>query len=129
MTDATNTSADLTDQFERQYAAGWRPAIHEVIQGNIIELSERAGYDEELYPIVVIRTDTDEERAVHAFHFVLRSKLAELEPVVGDRIAIRYDGKIQSKTPGHKPYHGYQVVLERGATATPPEQDDESVPF
>lgn len=121
-------STDLTDQFEQQYAPGWRPAIHEFIQGHVSSLAERAGYDEKLYPIVVVRTDAGNEVAVHAFHSVLRAKLAEVEPSVGDRIAIRYDGKVQSRTPGHLPYHAYQVVIERAA-ASPADPRDAEIPF
>jgi hypothetical protein len=120
---------DLTSQFEKQYAPGWRPAIHESVQGTIIELAERAGYDDKPYPIVVLRKDSGDEVALHAFHTVLRSKLAESEPAVGDRLAVRYEGRIKSKTAGHKPYHGYSVVLERNTAASVPPDENDDVPF
>ena len=120
---------DLTSQFEKQYAPGWRPAIHESVQGTIIELAERAGYDDKPYPIVVLRKDSGDEVALHAFHTVLRSKLAEVEAAVGDRLAVRYEGRIKSKTAGHKPYHGYSVALERNTAASVPPDENDDVPF
>jgi len=108
-----NDPNDLSDQFETNFAPGWRPAIHEVVQGTVIELSERLGFDDVAYPIIVVRKDAGDEVALHAFHTVLRAKLAEAKPVVGDRIAVRFEGKIKAKTEGHKPYHGYSLVVEK----------------
>jgi hypothetical protein len=122
-------TSDLTSQFEKQYAPGWRPAIHESVEGTIIEIADRAGYDDKPYPIIVLRKDSGDEVALHAFHTVLRSKLVELEPTVGDRLAVRYEGRIKSKTAGHKPYHGYSVVHERKTSDAPAEPRDDDIPF
>jgi hypothetical protein len=126
--DERNT--DLTDRFEKHYAPGWRPAIHEIAQGVVAELGERLGYDDKPYPIVVIRKGSGEEVALHAFHYVLRSKLAEEKPAIGDRIAVRYDGKVKSKT-GGKAYHSYSVVRERAnaEVASPADPRDDDIPF
>jgi len=111
-----NDPKDLADQFESTFAPGWRPAIHEVVQGVVIELSERLGYDDKPYPIVVLnKKDGSGEVALHAFHTVLRAKLAANEPAVGDRLAVRYEGKIKAKTQGHPAYHGYSVVVEHNS--------------
>ena len=130
MAEAFDGNTDLTDQFDRHYAAGWRPAIHEIAQGCVIELSERLGYDDKPYPIVVIRKDSGDEVALHGFHYVLRSKFEEEKPAVGDRIAVRYDGKVKSKT-GGKAYHSYSVVLERASAevASPADPCDSDIPF
>jgi len=80
--------------------------------GTVIDLAERPGFDDVVYPIIVVRKDDGDEIAVHAFHAVLRAKLAENKPAIGDRIAIRYEGKIKAKTEGHPAYHGYSVVVE-----------------
>jgi len=120
--------ADLADQFGKPFAPGWRPAIHEVLQGIVTGLSSRNGYNDVEYPIVIVQTADGNEVAIHGFHAVLRSQLAENNPAVGDRIALRYEGRIRAKAEGHDPYHGYSFAIERNAVAAEPSTDDD-IPF
>jgi hypothetical protein len=46
---------------------------------------------------------------VTGFHTVLSRELAEQRPQQGDRIGIRYQGRVE----GDRPYESYRVAVER----------------
>ena len=96
---------------DREFAEAWRPDPGDKLVGEIVELGQRSGYDDELYPIVTVRQDDGVELAAHCFHTVLRNELAKLRPQVGQRVAIRYDGQ---KDPGggRSRYHSYRVATD-----------------
>jgi hypothetical protein len=102
--------SSIEDRLDASFAPAWRPDVDDRLIGEVVALSERdGGYGS--YPILTIRRDSGEELAVHAMHQVLSSQLAELRPKVGDRIAIKYLGKIANKA-GNGSYHGYRAVSD-----------------
>ena len=108
------SKSTIEDRLDAAYAPAWRPDVDDKLSGEVVALSERdGGYGN--YPIVTLRRDDNgEELAVHAMHQVLSSQLAELRPKVGDRIAIRYLGKIANKASTGS-YHGYRCVSDAAA--------------
>jgi hypothetical protein len=85
----------------------WRPNPGDRLIGRVVELdTASSAYGD--YPLVVVESDEDNtEYAIHAFRTVLKSELAKRKPKVGDRLAIRYDGKLPGKS-----YEGYKVAVE-----------------
>jgi hypothetical protein len=101
---------NLADQLDAEFAPGWKPEPGDKIEGVITGLSEREGNFGK-YPIATIRQDNGEEIAAHCYHAVLASKLAELRPRVGERVALKYLGQV-AKTGGGS-YHSYRAVVDR----------------
>ena len=102
----------LDDQLDRQYAPAWKQQVGEKIVGELTAVDERLGYNDEPYPIITLRQGDGSERAVHAFHSVLRNELAKLNPRLGETIAIKYLGEV-AKEGGHGRYHHYKVAIDR----------------
>lgn len=89
------------------YPAAWRPSPGETLEGTVTEITEYDGGGFGGYPILTVGTE-DGEKAVHAFHTVLRNELAKLDIQVGEKVAILYGGKQRSKD-GSVEYEGYRV--------------------
>jgi hypothetical protein len=87
--------SNLADELGRDYASAWRPNPGDILVGEIVDLSEREGFDGELYPIVTVRKTDGVELAFHAFHTVAQNELARLRPSVGTEIGIRYKGLVK----------------------------------
>ena len=111
----------LLDQTEYD-VEGWRPESGDGVEGRITAISTRQG-DYEPYPYleIVVSNATNQELigkavGVHGFHTVLKRELADKSPAVGDNIAIRYFGKVESKSLDSrgKPtkFEKYRVVLD-----------------
>jgi hypothetical protein len=96
---------------DREFAEAWRPSPGDKLVGEIVELGQRAGYDDELYPIVTVHQDDGVEFALHAFHTVLRNEFTKLAPQVGQRIAVKYEGEVASAN-GRSRYHSYRVATD-----------------
>ena len=96
--------------FEFDFAEGWRPEKKgDAVKGRVTSLD--TGYSQwqpNGYPIVTIEQENGESVAVHCFHTALSRRLAEVEPAIGDRLGIRYDGKVNTKD-GKMSYHSYSV--------------------
>jgi hypothetical protein len=106
-------SNSLHDRLNAEFAQAWKPDPGDVLVGEVIELSERdGGYGS--YPIVTVRQDNGEEAAFHAYHTVAASQLAEQRPAIGERVGIKYRGRVKGDGP-HGPYHSYTVKVDRPA--------------
>lgn len=106
--------SSIEDRLDASFAPAWRPDVDDRLIGEVVALSERdGGYGS--YPILTIRRDGGEELAVHAMHDVLSRELAKLRPAVGDRLAIKYCGKVSPKSGAGAPYHSYKVVSDAAA--------------
>lgn len=114
---AQEIEKDLAEYQERmmlRQAPAWRPEPKTTICGEVIGL-RMGSSDFGSYPIVIYRNLlTNEIIAVHAFHTILRNKLAELKTDIGKQQWITYLGKQASRTrkdkdgePGE--YHNYDV--------------------
>jgi hypothetical protein len=107
----------LEDRLESGLASAWRPDQEDpdVIIGEVTEISF-ASSDYEPYPLIVIRQEDGTEKAVHAFHTVLKNELLRQKPNIGERIGIKYLGEQPTK-PGSKfkSFIGYRVKVDRKA--------------
>lgn len=109
----TQHKDNLAEALDAQFAEAWRPEAGESLIGTVAAISQRdAGYGS--YPIVTIQPDEGEPKALHAIHAVAQAQLAESRPGIGERIGVRYLGKVDG---AERAYHSYKVVVDR------PEQD------
>jgi hypothetical protein len=96
-----------------EYAEGWRPEPGDTVIGPILDLSQ--GWSDQTqthYPIVTLHDDkTDKDVAVHCFHQVLRSKMNELRPMVGETIGIKFVEKRATKD-GKREVSVYNVKVK-----------------
>ena len=94
---------------EKGYAEAWRPDPGDKIKGRVlaVTMGPDMGYGQ--YPIVTLDVD-GQERAVHAFHTVLRTELARRRPRPGDDLEITYQGKRSPKSGNGNDFHVYRVI-------------------
>lgn len=104
-------------------AQAWLPEPDTTIVATVVGL--RLGSTEEYgdYPIIVYSLDNGEFIAVHAFHTLLRERLAELGTDIGKRQILSYLGtKASRKRVDSKgnpvEYHDYYVENAGEASAT-----------
>lgn len=87
-------------------AAGWKPEVGDVLVGEVLDVTRAVNFNQDgYYPIITIKPDRGSSRpinsvdedysqgdpvAIHGFHTVLRNRLIELKPLVGERIGIKY---------------------------------------
>lgn len=125
MTDETQTETQESD-----FAAAWRPEPGGRITGTVtnIDVIDPAGQGP--YPCITVQT-ADGERAIHAFHQVLRTGLAKRRPKVGDEIDIVYQGKVAGGAYGG--YHSYRIAGGQGQDinwdAFLPEDQQQAIPI
>lgn len=108
---------ELEEYFERmntRTAPGWRPTPGTTERASVIGLAMRVdgGYDP--YPVITYKRADGSTFAVHAFHKVLRDRLAELKTDIGSDQYVTYIGprphntiKNEDGTP--KSYHMYDA--------------------
>lgn len=96
-------------QQESDYPEAWRPDPGEKIAGKVVAvvMGPDMGYGS--YPIVTLETSGG-ERAIHAFHTVLRTELARRRPRVGDPLEVTYQGKRSPKSGNGNDFHVYRVI-------------------
>lgn len=63
--------------------------------------------------VATVRLEDGSERAVWLMHTVLRNEMARAKPKPGEKIGIKYHGKIS--TNGGQDYVGYRVKVDRPA--------------
>lgn len=121
--DAKNAAAELEAYRARKdtrMASAWMPTPGTTFKGEVIglrmggSLEEEGGYG--FYPVIVYKDLTDQSvKAVHAFHAVLRQKLADLKTAIGSVQYVTYEGeRVTNATtalPAEKQvrYHLYDV--------------------
>jgi len=105
----------IEERLESGLPSAWRPDQDDpdLLVGVVQEI-EIGTSDYGQYPIIVVRSDAGEEKAVHAFHTVLQNELKRNQPQIGERIGIKYLGDVETK-PGSKfkSFKGYRVKVER----------------
>lgn len=96
-----STSAkELEEYFERmnqRTAPGWRPDPGTTERATVVGLAMREGAygktpEERIYPVITYKRADGSMFAVHAFHHVLRERLAELKTDIGTEQYITYVG-------------------------------------
>jgi hypothetical protein len=116
---ALTPPADLLSQLDEQGAKGWTPNPGDTMMGVITSIKASTPSDYGIYPIVTIKPDDgDELVALHCFHSLIRNKLLEARPAVGERIAVKYFGEVEGKNSKSRggtrdPYHSYSLVVDR----------------
>lgn len=102
---------DQTDQTEiaADFPEAWKPEPGDKIAGKVLEVSLSPDFGYGPYPIVTLDV-AGTERAVHAFHHVLRTELARRKPSRGDELEITYLGKRAPKSGNGNPFHVYRVA-------------------
>jgi hypothetical protein len=118
------SEADLG--LSKGFAEAWIPEDEgDKIVGKITEISEAwSDQSESMYGILVIADEeTNTEKAVHCFGFVLEREMKKLKPKEGERIGIRYGGTVPTKTAG-RTVKVYKVKVE-GRTASASVWDDD----
>lgn len=118
------------DRMKIETATAWRPTSGDEITGYVITTRKRET-EYGTHPVVILDTRNEDGTytAVHAFHSVLKGRLAEVKPRPGDRLTIHYAGKITGKG---NPYHSY-VAFNPDSPATEDEfnwdTEDEGTAF
>ena len=59
--------------------------------------------------VLTLKDDDDTYHAVHAIHSVLKDRLFDLKPKVGETITVAYHGKVVGKNKDRE-YHAYTVI-------------------
>ena len=105
----------LEDRLESGLPAAWRPDQDDpvLIVGEVVDIQVGTS-DYAPYPLLVIRQDGGEEKAIHGFHTVLKNELVRLKPQIGERMGIKFLGE-QATKPGSKfkSFIGYRVRVDR----------------
>src|SRR5262245_26201741 len=102
---------ELEQRLDAEYAPAWRPEPGDKLIGAVTAIRTWTG-PFGTYPIVVIEpADGSPPVSVHAFRQVLASQLAEIRPMIGELIGVKYEGRV---TDGSGPdYHSYRVEIDR----------------
>lgn len=107
----------LEERLESGLPSAWRPDQDDpdIIIGEVVEIQVGTS-DYDPYPLLIIRQDSGEEKAVHGFHTVLKNELMRHKPQPGERVGIKYLGEQPTK-PGSKfkSFIGYRVKVDREA--------------
>lgn len=105
-------SDDLEAQLDQE-TEPWMAEPGDKLVGRIVELSTmESQYGD--YPLVIVQTDDGKEMAFHAFRTVAKQEIARHKPQVGDRIGIKYLGRLPDKT-----YDGYKIRIIRSEAPAP----------
>lgn len=111
----TTDQDDMLDELDEEpaYADAWIAENEgDTIIGEVVNVSERDG-EYGRYTIVTILPDgQDTPLAVHCTGSVLTGRVQEDNPQAGDRYAIRYAGKRDSKN--GRTYKDWRTALRRG---------------
>jgi hypothetical protein len=114
------SSADeLLKRLDEPTAPAWRAEKPEDVIAGVVRgtSSYDGGYGE--YPIVTVEAEvaisngaalTDPQLAIHGLGTVLADRLRQLNPKVGGRIAVRFNGEKQSK--GGNTYKDWSVAYD-----------------
>jgi hypothetical protein len=84
------------ERLKQAKAPAWRPEPDTTMRGTVIGLRMGAS-DHGAYPIVIYRMENGEVVAIHAFHTLLRERLAELKTDMGSDQYITYLGRVASR--------------------------------
>lgn len=102
---------EMLDALAVQGASGWKPNEGDTLMGTIQAITASNPGQYGIYPIVTVITDDGEIVNVHAFHNTLRNRLLQNRPKLGEKIAVQYLGRVQSKDKNRSPYYNYAVVI------------------
>jgi hypothetical protein len=105
-------------QMKMRTAPAWRPAPNTTMYGVVVDMGiGESGFGE--YPIITYKLEDDSYVKVHAFHTLMRDKLAELNTVKGSEQFLTYLGltlknsskdKKEDELEATDKYHMYDVA-------------------
>lgn len=106
------------------FAPSWQPEPGDIIVGTIVGFSIGSGQYGDVNIATIHDEEINQDLAVWLSSKVLLNEFQRLEPKIGERIGIRYDGKHPDKG-----YHRYivqidrkdEVLRERGGETSPNE--------
>lgn len=103
-----------------QFPVDWRPMEPgDTLVGTVEYLGERKMLDG-VAPVVRVRTDDGDQVNVVATWAMLLHRLKVLQPGVGDRLKIVFEGATDSGARGLKPTYQFVVQVRRTADDAPP---------
>lgn len=105
---------DYYARMEARTAPGWRPMPGTTERATVIGMAMRTDGDYEDYPMITYKRTDGTRFTVHAFHQMLRDRLAELKTDIGVEQFITYIGprphsKLKNTDDTPKQYHMYDV--------------------
>ena len=111
------SKADLLGKLDAPRPESYRfTEAGQVLSGTVAGLDVGTTYEGDRVRIVVIDPDDGNPPcSVWLLHDAMRSQMNRIRPRIGERLAIRYNGKIMSRN--ERPYHSYTVVSDREAGA------------
>jgi hypothetical protein len=99
---------ELRDRLDEPEPEAWVPKDEPVLTGLVESITIRDGKDgKPPYPAVVVAGEDGVRRIWLAWHKVAKSRLAELQPQVGEQIGVKYLGTHV------RGYENYKVVVDR----------------
>lgn len=109
-----NELEDYFKRMEQAKAPAWRPDPGTTVVAEVIGLSMRESADGYgMYPCITYKMEGGAVLNVHAFHTMLRERLAELKTDIGVKQVITYAGLRNKTKPNAKgeieQYHDYYV--------------------
>lgn len=98
-------------------AVNWEPKPGDGIEGTIVAVATRLGYQDTPYPAVTLSVTDGTTGAVrhitiHAFHSTLKTDLLAARPQSGDQLAVVYLGLKKPRSGKGRDYHAYQLAHE-----------------
>jgi len=102
--------ADLLNRLNEQQPETLRLAPGEVFLGTYVRLEKGHTLEWGEKWIMVLAAPTGELRSLWLLHTVLIDELTKLRPRPGDRIGVKYLGKLQPKNGKGPGYHAYRVA-------------------
>jgi hypothetical protein len=103
--------SNLAEDLDRE-PQSWRPEPGDKLIGELVDVDERdGGYG--TYPILVIRDDDGAEWSWHVLHAVARGEIGRQQPNIGDRLGVKYVGKVEGRD--GQEYHSWKVRVDRPA--------------
>lgn len=117
----------LLDELNADVIAFRPERAGESVEGEIVALDVTGSeYTTDDIPVITLKDSEGNFRGVRGYHTTLRRDLEKLNIQVGDRLAIRYDGKKQTKD-GKRSFHAYTVRKAAGSQGS--DSADAPAPF
>ena len=107
--------SDFASSLDQSLAQAWRPDQGgednpNPLIGTFVEMTSASTAYGACW-VATVRLEDGSERAVWLMHTVLRNEMSKARPQSGERIGIKYHGKIDTK--GGNDYVGYRVKVDR----------------
>lgn len=91
---------------------GWKPEPGDKLLGTVLTVSTSDAGGFGAYPLLEIVSDDGEGIALHCFHAVLKTAVERWNPQPGERIGVKYVGKLEGRG-AFEGYEDYRMVVQR----------------